>query len=179
MKIKWNKYTWYSRTAALLFFLLVLPVLTFYIGEQYGVTVTEINSQPITSPSTVHYSHLPTPVVEIPTPTDQPSTPSVAPGIHASNVIITTADTGKTITLHKGDQFLLKLGELDWTLSFSKPSIVNRVKNIMVIRGAQGIYTADTIGTTVLTGTGKPICAEGSMCAMYMVAFKVTLKVIK
>jgi len=33
--IKWNEYTWYSKWASLIFFILVLPILTFYIGTQY------------------------------------------------------------------------------------------------------------------------------------------------
>jgi hypothetical protein len=37
--IKWNKVTWYSRLLALILFLLVIPVLTFYIGTQYEKTV--------------------------------------------------------------------------------------------------------------------------------------------
>ncbi|HLP44283.1 MAG TPA: hypothetical protein VK145_03340 [Candidatus Nanoarchaeia archaeon] len=34
-KIEWNKVTWYSKWASLLFFILVLPVLTFCIGMKY------------------------------------------------------------------------------------------------------------------------------------------------
>ncbi|MES3005987.1 MAG: hypothetical protein V4664_03515 [Patescibacteria group bacterium] len=33
--IKWNEYTWYSKWASLIFFILILPILTFYIGTQY------------------------------------------------------------------------------------------------------------------------------------------------
>ena len=33
--IKWNEYTWYSKWASLVFFILVLPILTFYIGTLY------------------------------------------------------------------------------------------------------------------------------------------------
>jgi hypothetical protein len=37
--IKWNEYTWYSKLAALIFFIGVMPILTFYIGVQYEKTV--------------------------------------------------------------------------------------------------------------------------------------------
>ena len=37
MKIVFNKVTWYSKLAAVILFLIVVPVLTFYIGEQYGL----------------------------------------------------------------------------------------------------------------------------------------------
>jgi hypothetical protein len=33
--IEWNKYTWYSKLAAALFFIIVLPAWTFHIGTQY------------------------------------------------------------------------------------------------------------------------------------------------
>ncbi len=35
MKIEFNKVTWYSKLGAILLFLLVVPILTFYIGRQY------------------------------------------------------------------------------------------------------------------------------------------------
>ena len=41
--IEFHKVTWYSRWAAFLFFLLVLPILTFYIGVQYQQTVGVLN----------------------------------------------------------------------------------------------------------------------------------------
>lgn len=33
--IKWNEYTWYSKSLAVIFFLVVLPSWTFYIGTKY------------------------------------------------------------------------------------------------------------------------------------------------
>lgn len=33
--MKWNEVTWYSKLAAVIFFLGIFPVLTFYIGTQY------------------------------------------------------------------------------------------------------------------------------------------------
>jgi len=35
MNIKWNEYTWYSKLLAVIFFILVLPVWTFYMGTRY------------------------------------------------------------------------------------------------------------------------------------------------
>ena len=49
MNIEWNKVTWYSKLAAVIFFLGVLPVLTFYIGTQYGEVLT-IYENPIITP---------------------------------------------------------------------------------------------------------------------------------
>ena len=36
MQIKWNKVTWYSRWAAVIVFLIMIPILCFYIGMIYG-----------------------------------------------------------------------------------------------------------------------------------------------
>lgn len=38
MSIKWNKYTWYSKLLAVIFFIGVLPAWTFYLGMQYEAT---------------------------------------------------------------------------------------------------------------------------------------------
>ena len=35
MKIKWNEYTWYSKLLAAIFFIIILPIWTFYIGMQF------------------------------------------------------------------------------------------------------------------------------------------------
>ena len=45
-KIEWNKVTWYSRLISLVVFLLVLPLLTFYIGIQYEKTDSESREIP-------------------------------------------------------------------------------------------------------------------------------------
>lgn len=56
---------------------------------------------------------------------------------------VTYDDNGKTITLRVGEQFLLKLGDnFTWTITVDDPSIVSRVVNISVVRGAQGVYEA-------------------------------------
>jgi len=36
MNIKWNEYTWYSKTFAAIFFILIFPAWTFYLGTQFG-----------------------------------------------------------------------------------------------------------------------------------------------
>lgn len=42
--IKWNEYTWYSKLSALVLFILILPILTFYIGRKYEQTTEVLNS---------------------------------------------------------------------------------------------------------------------------------------
>ena len=40
--IKWNEYTWYSRLASAIFFLLVFPALSFYLGMQFGEITAQV-----------------------------------------------------------------------------------------------------------------------------------------
>jgi hypothetical protein len=56
-------------------------------------------------------------------------------------------------------------------------SVVARVPNIMVVRGAQGVYRALKPGSTTLSATGTAICAQGQVCPMYAIAFHVGLQV--
>jgi hypothetical protein len=100
-----------------------------------------------------------------------PTTSSLSP------IIITTADNGSTITLHKGDRFTLELGEQNWTVSLGDQSIIRRLPNFAMIRGAQGIYQALAAGTTTLSATGRPICNPGMACPMYIIEFKVNIVV--
>ena len=107
--------------------------------------------------------------------------------IHVSNVsspdnsgtvrTITQDDRGKTITIKKGDTFLLKLGEMNWDVKLSDPAIVGLTKSASVPEGGQGVYLAVTRGTTVLSAEGRPVCAPGAMCAQYIVSFSVTIVV--
>ena len=92
---------------------------------------------------------------------------------------VTQDDNGKTITMHVGDTFLLALGDQQqWDAQVADQTVLARVPNVMVVRGAQGIYRALKAGTTTLTATGKPNCAAGQVCAMYIIAFHVTVQVL-
>ena len=74
---------------------------------------------------------------------------------------VTLDNDGQTLTLQAGETFLLKLGEeYDWTITLSDETIVSRVVNILVVRGAQGVYSAHKAGTTTLSATGDPTCRQ-------------------
>lgn len=74
---------------------------------------------------------------------------------------VTLADDGTTLHLQAGERFLLKLGEdYDWTVTVADQSVVSRVVNIMVVRGAQGVYEAHQAGSTTLTAAGDPVCRQ-------------------
>jgi hypothetical protein len=47
MKIKFNEVTWYSKLAAVILFIVVVPVLTFYIGMKYQEVVSIENGQTV------------------------------------------------------------------------------------------------------------------------------------
>ncbi len=47
--IQWHEVTWYSRWGAIILFLVVVPVLCFYIGTQYELTQQALSIVPIQS----------------------------------------------------------------------------------------------------------------------------------
>ncbi len=97
----------------------------------------------------------------------------------ASPQRVTLTDNGKTVTMHVGDTFLLALGDQQqWSVQVADQTIVARVPNIMVVRGAQGVYRALKAGTTTLSATGAPQCSAGQACPMYVIGFHVTVQVL-
>ncbi len=74
---------------------------------------------------------------------------------------ITLADQGTTVTLQVNETFLLQLGEgYDWNISIDDQTVISREVNVMVVRGAQGIYRAHKPGRTTLAAIGDPICRQ-------------------
>ena len=91
---------------------------------------------------------------------------------------ITLADNGKTFTLHPSDSFLLNLGidTFDWAVNIDNQNVLSRVKGVMVIRGAQGIYEANSLGQTSLTAIGNPLCRNSvPACEMPSIIFRITV----
>ncbi|MDE2116283.1 MAG: hypothetical protein KGI79_00155 [Patescibacteria group bacterium] len=96
-----------------------------------------------------------------------------------TTVTVSPSDNGSTVTVHRNDRILLKLGDaLQWAATVGDPSIISRVPNVMVVRGAQGLYTAESVGTTTLSAEGRPICAAGEMCPQFIQRFSVMIDVI-
>ena len=91
---------------------------------------------------------------------------------------ITLADNGKTVIIHPRDSFLLNLGidTYNWSVNIDDQNILSRVKNVMVIRGAQGIYAANKPGQAVLTAVGDPLCRNSiPVCGAPSLLFKITV----
>ena len=92
---------------------------------------------------------------------------------------ITLADNGRTITLNVNETFLLKLGEgYDWDITIDDQTIFSRVVNVLVVRGAQGIYVAHRPGNTTLTAVGSPECLKSQPpCGRPSILFKINVVV--
>lgn len=115
------------------------------------------------------------------------STPAPTTGVEnntASQALpqegITLADNGKTFTTHTGDRFLLNLGMevYDWTVNIDNQDVLSRVKNITVIRGAQGLYEALKPGQAILTAGGDPLCRSAKpACMIPSIMYQVTILV--
>jgi hypothetical protein len=86
---------------------------------------------------------------------------------------VTYADNGETITLRVGDRFLLKLGDqFEWQVSVVDPTVVSRVVNLLVVKGAQGVCEANKTGETALSATGTVVCLAQQACPVLAVSFK-------
>jgi len=92
---------------------------------------------------------------------------------------ITQENNDQTIELNVGDTFLLKLGEEHmWNVEIDNDDVVSRVKNIAVIRGAQGIYEAKMPGSVTLSASGDLPCREEvPPCAAPTILFKIQINV--
>ena len=90
---------------------------------------------------------------------------------------ITLSDNGSTLKLKQGQRFLLQLGEAyDWQLIVADQSVVSRVKNVMVIRGAQGLFDALNPGQSEVSAMGDPVCrSQKPACAQPSVLFRLTV----
>ncbi len=95
----------------------------------------------------------------------------------SSNPIVTLQDNNSVIHLNVGQSFLLKLGETyDWNISIDNQTVISRVMNVMVIRGAQGLYNAHNPGETILMATGDPQCRSTvPACEMPSILFKIDI----
>ncbi|MEX1150583.1 MAG: hypothetical protein WEB28_00710 [Nitrosopumilaceae archaeon] len=92
---------------------------------------------------------------------------------------ITQENNNQTIELNVGDTFLLKLGEeYMWNVEIDSDDVVSRVKNIAVIRGAQGVYEAKMPGSATLSAAGDLPCREEvPPCAAPTILFKIQINV--
>jgi hypothetical protein len=116
------------------------------------------------------------PAILVPTPVPTAGIGSSPQTIPANG--ITLGDSGKTFILQPGESFLLNLGTTDfnWTVSVDNQLVLSRVRNIMVIRGAQGVYQAGQPGQAVLSAEGDPLCRTSiPACMLPSLMFQITI----
>jgi hypothetical protein len=93
---------------------------------------------------------------------------------------VTLSENGMTFVMRPGESFLLNLGMdmYDWTVEVDNQDVIRREMNVMVIRGAQGIYIAQNPGTAILIASGNPLCLQSNPpCMMPSLLFRITVKV--
>jgi len=119
-----------------------------------------------------------TPVADTPAPTA--STGGTTPDGGGASVI-TLDYNNQLITMHPNETFLLKLGEdYTWNIAIDNQSVISRVKNIAVIRGAQGVYQALQPGKATLTATGDPVCRQSKpACGLPSLIFTLHIEVLQ
>ncbi|VVB88201.1 Uncharacterised protein [uncultured archaeon] len=103
------------------------------------------------------------------------TTPAEPAGTAQGARTVTLADDGKTITLEVNETFLLNLGqEYDWNISIDDQTVISREVNVLVVRGAQGIYRAHKPGRATLIAAGDPACRKSvPPCAVPSRQFRV------
>ena len=113
-----------------------------------------------------------------PNPT-MPPIETIQPPQGGGQLTVTLDDMGKTIHLKVGDNFLLELGDqYQWDVSISDQSVLDRVKGILVVKGAQGVYEALQPGTVTLEASGDPACRQSQPpCMMPSRLFELTVVV--
>jgi hypothetical protein len=106
-----------------------------------------------------------------------PDAPTPTPSDGATLVTIGLNNQGGKVNVAMGQSILLMLGEqYTWDINLSDQGIISRVKNIAVLRGAQGIYETIKPGTVLLTATGDPLCRQSKpACGQPSIQFEVTI----
>ena len=151
-----------------------------------SVTPSPSVSPTVPSPTVTVGATSVTEAPETATVSPPPPTPVVSPQATAAPTqtaretrVVTLADNGTSIRLAPEQSFLLKLGEeFDWSLTIGDQSIIRRVPNVLVVRGAQGLFMAHSVGTTELEAQGDPTCRKATpACAAPSLLFRVTVLV--
>ncbi len=148
--IVWNRVTWYSKYLALVFFTIVFPIWTFYLGTQYQKTISEMNysegSIPVVFPASS------TPIINLPTTTPEvidsgikgkvtigptcpvemnPPDPNCAPKPYAASLVAIKRITAekKAFKASEDGTFNLKLSPGDYSIRNADPAILPRMED--------------------------------------------------
>jgi hypothetical protein len=102
------------------------------------------------------------------------ATAAPQPTIPGKPLILTMADSGKTITLKVGQRFVLQLRDTyEWTVAVQEPAVIGQVPSPTPAPGIQGVYEALSKGATTVHADGLPFCAKVQpRCMMATLAFE-------
>lgn len=117
------------------------------------------------------------------TSTGCPNTTHVTTPATAANVVLKISDSQKTTTVHKGDTVEIDLpfgrnwsgptSQTQGPLAMQTPSgYASSAAQVCVWR-----FVAMNTGTTNVVFTGRPICAKGQICPLYIMAVPFTIAV--
>ncbi len=171
------------------YLILALLILFTLSGCGTGPTATSVNipTQPVLATLTpevatavnVVTAEPARTIVAVPVATSAAGTPTPVTFPPGGGLIVGLADQGQTVIMHVGDRFLLQLGEVfDWTVTSSDDTVVGRVPNITVIRGAQGLYEGRKAGEADLNAIGDPLCRSANPpCMVPSISFTLHVQV--
>jgi len=85
----------------------------------------------------------------------------------------------RQVYAHVGDTIQVALGtDYDWHVDPPDGMVLTRgVRNYLLVRGTQAIFTAASPGTAKISATGTVICPSGQACIMIAILFTATVVV--
>ncbi|HVA87019.1 MAG TPA: hypothetical protein VNF73_11990 [Candidatus Saccharimonadales bacterium] len=84
---------------------------------------------------------------------------SASPPPDVAVVTIGPGDAGSTVVVGHGANVFVRLGtDLNWRVSVSDSTILQRAPGVLLVRGAQGLYRANQAGRATITAVGEPAC---------------------
>lgn len=165
-------------------FILVVPLLLTFVLVLSACgtnTPTTTGAAPGTTATTTGVSATtPTATPGQPTAEGCPSS-TVVTTVPAANVVLTNANSGNTVTAHKGDIIQVNL-----SFGHNWQGPMNLSPGLLTTQGPAGYsnasakactwrFLAASTGTVHLTFAGRPICKKNEACPMYIMAVPFTI----
>lgn len=143
-----------------------------------GVSAPSFAPAPTPAPVATSSAPVPPPPAPVVPPAPTTPAPAAATSTSSSHEIV-EASNGQTLHVRVGDRVLLRLGDLEWSVDFSNPKILERVKGVALVHDAQGLFTVAAAGTTTVVAGGSPRCEAGIPCPQFHVRFEATVVAVK
>ncbi len=101
------------------------------------------------------------------------------PDYYYGGLTVSLDNVGQTVSLRKGQSFLLDLGEeYEWRVEVGPQSIISQNVKITPEPGEQGVFVARERGQAVLHAVGEPACRQAQPpCGRPSILFQVTIVV--